>query len=79
VSEFPRIARLPPYVFSITAELKAAARRRREDVVDLSMGNPDGPTLPHIVEKLVEVARRPGTHGFRQRIGWSRRTSSVGG
>ena len=41
-----------------------AARRRGEDIIDLSMGNPDGPTPPHIVEKLVEAARRPANHGY---------------
>jgi alanine-synthesizing transaminase len=61
---FARIDRLPPYVFNITAELKMAARRRGEDIVDLSMGNPDGPTPPHIVAKLNEVAQRPDTHGY---------------
>lgn len=43
---FTRIDRLPPYVFNITAELKMAARRRGEDIIDFSMGNPDGATLP---------------------------------
>jgi alanine-synthesizing transaminase len=62
--EFERIKRLPPYVFNITAELKMAARRRGEDIIDLSMGNPDGPTPKHIVDKLVEAARRPNTHGY---------------
>ncbi len=62
--EFSRIKRLPPYVFNITSELKMAARRRGEDIIDLSMGNPDGPTPPHIVEKLVEAARRPANHGY---------------
>lgn len=62
--KFPRIERLPPYVFNITAELKMAARRRGEDIIDMSMGNPDGPTPPHIVEKLVEAATRPTTHGY---------------
>ncbi|MCX7961947.1 MAG: alanine transaminase [Burkholderiales bacterium] len=62
--EFARIQRLPPYVFNITNELKMAARRRGEDVIDLSMGNPDGPTPPHIVAKLVEAAQRPDTHGY---------------
>jgi alanine-synthesizing transaminase len=62
--EFSRIKRLPPYVFNITAELKMAARRRGEDIIDLSMGNPDGPTPPHIVEKLVEAAQRQDTHGY---------------
>ena len=61
---FARIDRLPPYVFNITAELKMAARRRGEDIVDMSMGNPDGATPPHIVAKLVEVAQRPDTHGY---------------
>ncbi len=61
---FARINRLPPYVFNITAELKMAARRRGEDIIDLSMGNPDGATPPHIVSKLVEVAQRPDTHGY---------------
>ena len=62
--EFSRIKRLPPYVFNITAELKMAARRRGEDIVDLSMGNPDGPTPQHIVDKLVEAAQRQDTHGY---------------
>src|SRR5690349_19928779 len=61
---FARIDRLPPYVFNITAELKMAARRRGEDIIDLSMGNPDGATPPHIVEKLVTVAQREDTHGY---------------
>src|SRR3546814_15234576 len=64
MTRFPRIERLPPYVFNITGELKMAARRRGEDIIDMSMGNPDGPTPAHIVEKLVEVAKRPGTHGY---------------
>ncbi len=62
--EFSRIKRLPPYVFNITNELKMAARRRGEDVIDLSMGNPDGPTPKHIVDKLVEAAQRQDTHGY---------------
>ncbi|MEN5017559.1 alanine transaminase [Erwinia sp. Eh17-17] len=61
---FSRIERLPPYVFNITSELKMAARRRGEDIIDFSMGNPDGPTPPHIVEKLCTVAQREDTHGY---------------
>jgi alanine-synthesizing transaminase len=64
VHRFNRIDRLPPYVFNITAELKMAARRRGEDIIDFSMGNPDGPTPPHIVEKLCTVAQRENTHGY---------------
>src|SRR5262245_39620951 len=62
--EFARIKRLPPYVFNITNELKMAARRAGEDVIDMSMGNPDGPTPKHIVDKLVEASLRPDTHGY---------------
>ncbi len=61
---FSRIDRLPPYVFNITAELKMAARHRGEDIIDFSMGNPDGPTPAHIVEKMVQVAQREDTHGY---------------
>lgn len=61
---FPRINRLPPYVFNITGELKMAARRRGEDIIDMSMGNPDGPTPEHIVKKMVEATLRPNTHGY---------------
>src|SRR5580692_12751002 len=61
---FARIDRLPPYVFNVTAELKLAARRRGEDIIDMSMGNPDGPTPAHIVAKLLDVAQRPDTHGY---------------
>lgn len=62
--KFSRIERLPPYVFNITGELKMAARRRGEDIIDMSMGNPDGATPKHIVDKMVEATCRPTTHGY---------------
>ena len=62
--EFSRVKRLPPYVFNITGELKMAARRRGEDIIDMSMGNPDGPTPRHIVDKLIEAVQRQDTHGY---------------
>ncbi len=62
--EFPRIKRLPPYVFNIVNELKARARARGEDIVDFGMGNPDRPTPRHIVQKLVEVAQREDVHRY---------------
>ncbi len=62
--EFPRIRRLPPYVFNIVNELKAQARARGEDIVDFGMGNPDRPTPRHIVDKLTEVAQRNDTHRY---------------
>ena len=64
MSEFERIKRLPPYVFSIVTELKMKARRAGEDIIDLGMGNPDMPTPPHIVNKLVEAAQNPRNHRY---------------
>ena len=62
--EFSRIKRLPPYVFNITGEMKVAARRRGEDIIDFGMGNPDGATPKHIVDKMVEAAGKPVTHRY---------------
>jgi len=62
--EFPRIKRLPPYVFNIVNELKIQARARGEDIIDFGMGNPDQPTPQHIVDKLVEAAQRKDTHRY---------------
>src|SRR3989337_1032373 len=64
MEEFPRIKRLPPYVFNIVNELKAQARQRGEDIIDFGMGNPDGATPRHIVDKLVEAAQREDTHRY---------------
>jgi alanine-synthesizing transaminase len=64
LQEFHRIKRLPPYVFSIVNELKAKARARGEDIIDFGMGNPDQPAPPHVIEKLVEAARRRDTHRY---------------
>lgn len=61
---FRRIERLPPYVFNIVNELKAAARARGEDIIDFGMGNPDQPTPQHIVDKLTEAAGRRDTHRY---------------
>jgi alanine-synthesizing transaminase len=62
--DFPRIKRLPPYVFNVVGDLKLQARRAGEDVVDFSMGNPDGPTPPHVVDKLVEAVHKPQNHRY---------------
>jgi alanine-synthesizing transaminase len=64
VDEFYRIKRLPPYVFAAVTDLKVKARARGEDIIDLGMGNPDLPTPPHIVEKLVEAAKKPKNHRY---------------
>jgi len=62
--DFPRIKRLPPYVFNIVNELKAEARAHGEDIIDFGMGNPDQPTPQHIVDKLTEAAQRGDTHRY---------------
>jgi alanine-synthesizing transaminase len=64
MEEFSRIQRLPPYVFNITGEMKVSARRRGEDIIDFGMGNPDGATPKHIVDKMIEAARKPVTHRY---------------
>jgi alanine-synthesizing transaminase len=62
--DFYRIQRLPPYVFAEVNAMKAAARARGEDVVDLGMGNPDGSPPKHVIDKLCEVAAKPGAHRY---------------
>ena len=62
--EFHRIRRLPPYLFAEVNAMKARARAAGEDIIDFGMGNPDCPTPPHIVEKLIETARNPRTHRY---------------
>ncbi len=70
--EFQRITRLPPYVFAGVDELKIAARRRGDDIIDFGMGNPDLPTPPHIVEKLVEATANPRNHRYSASRGITR-------
>src|SRR6185437_3800653 len=62
--EFYRIKRLPPYVFAEVNALKAKARAAGRDVIDLGMGNPDGATPPHIVQKLIDTVQNPRAHGY---------------
>ncbi|APG62128.1 aminotransferase [Sphingorhabdus lutea] len=62
--DFYRIRRMPPYVFAEVNAMKAAARARGEDIIDLGMGNPDGAPAQHVIDKLVEVAKDPSAHGY---------------
>ncbi|AQS41600.1 MAG: Aminotransferase class I and II [Candidatus Tokpelaia hoelldobleri] len=62
--EFHKIRRLPPYVFEQVNRLKAAARAKSADIIDLGMGNPDLPTPQGIVDKLCEVVKNPSSHGY---------------
>ena len=63
-TNFSRMMRLPPYVFSTVDKLKLEARKRGEDIIDLGMGNPDLPTPKHIVNKLIEAAKNPKNHRY---------------
>ena len=62
--DFPRIKRLPPYVFNAIGDLCLQARRAGEDIIDFGMGNPDEPTPGHIVDKLIEAALKPPNHRY---------------
>jgi len=62
--EFYRIKRLPPYVIAEVNAMRAAARSRGEDIIDLGMGNPDLPPPQHVIDKLCEVAMKPDAHGY---------------
>jgi alanine-synthesizing transaminase len=77
MDEFSRIQRLPAYVFNITGEMKMAARRRGEDIIDFGMGNPDGATPAHIVDKLIEAVRKPTTHRYSVSRGLPRLRKAV--
>ena len=74
---FARIDRLPPYVFSITGDLKQKARAAGEDIIDFGMGNPDQPTPQHIVDKLIETAQRGDTHRYSQSKGITRLSRAI--
>jgi alanine-synthesizing transaminase len=67
--EFRRMTRLPPYVFATVNKIKMEARRRGDDVIDLGMGNPDLPTPKHIVDKLIEAAKKGHNHRYSASMG----------
>lgn len=69
MQEFRRMSRLPPYVFSTVNNIKMEARRRGEDIIDLGMGNPDIPTPKHIVNKLIEAAKKGHNHRYSASMG----------
>ena len=76
-SEFPRVNKLPPYVFDEIQKLKIEARRAGEDIIDLGMGNPDQPTPKSIVEKLRESVLNPSTHRYSQSKGIPRLRKAI--
>lgn len=78
MSQFERINRLPPYVFNTLNQLKMAARARGDDIIDFGMGNPDQPTPPHIVNKLIEAVQKPSTHRYSVSKGIPRLRKAMG-
>jgi alanine-synthesizing transaminase len=76
--EFNRIKRLPPYVFAIVNTLKMEARRKGEDIIDLGMGNPDGATPKHIVDKLCEAAKKGKNHRYSASKGITQLRMAIG-
>ena len=62
--EFPRITRLPPYLFATLDKMKMEARWAGEDIIDFGMGNPDQASPQHVVDKLVEAAKKPQNHRY---------------
>ncbi len=75
--EFPRVNKLPPYIFNEIQELKMEARRNGEDIIDFGMGNPDQPTSDLIVEKLRESSLNPSTHRYSQSKGIPRLRKAI--
>ncbi|MBA4366200.1 MAG: alanine transaminase [Desulfobacterium sp.] len=69
MTKFARLDRLPPYVFATVNQIKMEARRAGEDIIDLGMGNPDLGTPDHIVEKLIESAKKPHNHRYSASMG----------
>ncbi len=67
--EFERMKRLPNYVFAEVNNIKMEARRAGIDVIDFSMGNPDGPAPQHITDKLIEASAKPKNHGYSASAG----------
>ena len=67
--EFERMKRLPNYVFAEVNNIKMEARRAGIDVIDFSMGNPDGPAPQHITDKLIEASAKTKNHGYSASAG----------
>lgn len=75
--EFPRIKRLPQYVFAVVNELKAKMRKEGEDIIDFGMGNPDLPPAQHIIDKLCEAAKKKTTHRYSMSQGIPRLRKAI--
>ena len=75
-----RVTDLPPYVFAWLDELKAAARGRGADLIDLGIGNPDEPTPPGVIDEIARAYRdEKWTHGYPPFRGTPRFLEAVSG
>ena len=77
MQEFRRMNRLPPYVFKVVDALKMDLRRKGEDIIDMGMGNPDIPTPKHIVDKLVDAAKKGRNHRYSASAGITRLRDAI--
>jgi alanine-synthesizing transaminase len=78
MKEFRRMSRLPPYVFKVVNDLKMDLRRKGQDIIDLGMGNPDLPTPKHIVDKLIEAAKKGTNHRYSASAGITKLRKAIG-
>ncbi|HUU41925.1 MAG TPA: aminotransferase class I/II-fold pyridoxal phosphate-dependent enzyme [Desulfatiglandales bacterium] len=77
--KFPRIDRLPPYVFAAVDQLKIDARRKGEDIIDLGMGNPDMATPKHILDKMIEAVQKGKNHRYSASRGITKLRQAISG
>ncbi|HEB75500.1 MAG TPA: LL-diaminopimelate aminotransferase [Nitrospirae bacterium] len=59
-----RIKNLPPYLFARIDAMKAEAKKRGVDLIDMSIGDPDMPTPRHIVEAMKSAVEKPEHHKY---------------
>lgn len=69
MDDFYAIRRLPPYVFAQVKALVAEAETSGRDVIDLSMGSPDLPAPPIVIEALKETVDAQAASRYSESIG----------
>src|SRR5699024_2471181 len=64
-----RVLGIPPYAFAEIKKEKGRLLKQNIDVIDLGMGDPDLPTHPHIVKKLMEELQEPSNFKYPNPLG----------
>jgi len=59
-----RVEQIPPYLFARIDKMKEEVRKEGIDLIDFSIGDPDIPTPPHIIEKMQEAIKDPRNHKY---------------